>query len=55
MKRELTDEELAVVDKLIDALAGLSYREAEDILKETLAGLKEMAIIKGTFDGRSEI
>lgn len=27
MKRELSDEELAVVDKLIDALAGLSYSE----------------------------
>ena len=49
MKRELTDEELAVVDKLIDALAGLSYSEAEFILKATIFGLKEVAIIKGTF------
>lgn len=54
MKRELTDEELAVVDKLIDALAGLSYSEAEFILKATISGLKEVAIIKGTFGERSE-
>lgn len=54
-RADFSDEELAVVDKLIDALAGLSYSEAEFILKATISGLKEVAIIKGTFDGRSEI
>ena len=55
MKRELSDEELAVVDKLIDALAGLSYSEAEFILKATISGLKEVAIIKGTFNAEVKI
>ena len=47
MKRDLTDEEMNAVERLIRALSGLTYEQAELILKETITELKARAIIKG--------
>lgn len=47
MKRDLTDEELHAVERLIRALRGLTYEQAELILKETIIELKARAIIEG--------